>query len=98
MYFIRKNKGKIMKKISDMLIPQNDPTNEFQDELIELLHNLKIQMIKFEDNEDISTNMFFMLKIFFNDIVIRDLIESIYPEQKVKQLMRQHVIDEILKK
>jgi hypothetical protein len=87
-----------MKKISDMLIPQNDPTNEFQDELIELLHNLKIQMIKFEDNEDISTNMFFMLKIFFNDIVIRDLIESIYPEQKVKQLMRQHVIDEILKK
>ena len=87
-----------MKKISDMLIPQNDPTNEFQDELIELLHNLKIQMIKFEDNEDISTNMFFMLKIFFNDIVIKDLIESIYPEQKVKQLMRQHVIDEILKK
>jgi hypothetical protein len=81
-----------------MLIPQNDPTEEFQDELIELLHNLKIQMIKFEDNEDISTNMFFMLKIFFNDIVIKDLIESIYPEQKVKQLMRQHVIDEILKK
>jgi hypothetical protein len=87
-----------MKRVSDMLIPQNDPTEEFQDELIELLHNLKIQMIKFEDNEDISTNMFFMLKIFFNDIVIKDLIESIYPEQKVKQLMRQHVIDEILKK
>jgi hypothetical protein len=87
-----------MKRVSDMLIPQNDPTEEFQDELIELLHNLKIQMIKFEDNEDISTNMFFMLKIFFNDIVIRDLIESIYPEQKVKQLMRQHIIDEILKK
>jgi hypothetical protein len=87
-----------MKRVSDMLIPQNDPTEEFQEELIELLHNLKIQMIKFEDNEDISTNMFFMLKIFFNDIVIRDLIESIYPEQKVKQLMRQHVIDEILKK
>jgi hypothetical protein len=87
-----------MKRVSDMLIPQNDPTEEFQDELIELLHNLKIQMIKFEDNEDISTNMFFMLKIFFNDIVIKDLIESIYPEQRVKQLMRQHVIDEILKK
>ena len=87
-----------MKNITDMLIPQNDPTLQIQDELIELLHNLKIQMIKFEDNEEISTNMFLMLKIFFNDVVIRDLIESIYPKEKVTQLMRQHVIDEILKK
>lgn len=87
-----------MKSVSDMLIPQNDPTDEFQEELIEMLHNIKIQMIKFEDNEEISTNMFFMLKIFFNDIVIRDLIESIYPKERVTQLMRQHAIDEILKK
>ena len=87
-----------MKNITDMLIPENDRTEELQDELIELLHNVKIQMIKFEDNEEISTNMFLMLKIFFNDVVIRDLIESIYPKEKVTQLMRQHVIDEILKK
>jgi hypothetical protein len=87
-----------MKKITDMLVPEDDPTNEFQDELVEMLHNIKIKMIKYEDNEEISTNLFFMLKIFFNDIVIKDLIESIYPEQRVKQLMRQHVIDEILKK
>lgn len=87
-----------MKNINDMLIPDNDRTEELQDELIELLHNVKIQMIKFEDNEEISTNMFFMLKIFFNDVVIRDLIESIYPKERVTQLMRQHVIDEILKK
>lgn len=76
----------------------DDPTEEFQDELIELLHNVKIKMIKYEDDENISTNLFFMLKIFFNDIVIRDLIESIYPAERVKQLMRQHIIDEILKK
>jgi hypothetical protein len=75
-----------------------DPTNEFQDELVELLHNIKIKLIKYEDNEEISENLFNLLKIFFNDIVIKDLIESIYPEQKVKQLMRQHIIDEILKK
>ena len=75
-----------------------DRTMEFQDELIELLHNIKIEMIKYEEDEEVSTNLFFMLKIFFNDIVIRDLIESIYPEQRVKQLMRQHIIDEILKK
>lgn len=87
-----------MRKITDMLIPNDDPTNEFQDQLVELLHNIKIKLIKYEDNEEISTNLFFMLKIFFNDIVIKDLIESIYPEQRVKQLMRQHVIDEILKK
>ena len=82
----------------DKVYNVDDPTNEFQDELVELLHNIKIKMIKYEDNDEISTNLFFMLKIFFNDIVIRDLIESIYPEQRVKQLMRQHVIDEILKK
>ena len=77
---------------------RDDPTMEFQDELIELLHNVKIKMIKHEDDESISTNLFFMLKIFFNDIVIKDLIESIYPEPRVKQLMRMHVIEEILKK
>jgi hypothetical protein len=87
-----------MKKITDMLIPEADPTNEFQDELVELLHNIKIKLIKYEDNEEVSENLFNLLKIFFNDIVIKDLIESIYPEQKVKQLMRQHIIDEILKK
>jgi hypothetical protein len=76
----------------------DDPTNEFQDELVELLHNIKIKLIKYEDNEEISENLFNLLKIFFNDIVIKDLIESIYPEQRVKQLMRQHIIEEILKK
>ena len=76
----------------------DDPTNEFQDELIELLHNVKIKLIKYEDDEEVSSNLFNMLKIFFNDIVIKDLIESIYPKERVKQLMRQHVIDEILKK
>ena len=76
----------------------DDPTNEFQDELIELLHNVKIKLIKYEDDEEVSSNLFNMLKIFFNDVVIKDLIESIYPKERVKQLMRQHVIDEILKK
>ena len=76
----------------------DDPTLKYQDELIEMLHNIKIEMIKYQDDEDISTNLFHMLKIFFNDVVVRDLIESIYPEQRVKQLMRQHIIDEILKK
>ena len=76
----------------------DDPTNEFQDELIELLHNVKIKLIKYEDDEEVSSNLFNMLKIFFNDVIIKDLIESIYPKERVKQLMRQHVIDEILKK
>jgi hypothetical protein len=82
----------------DKVYNVDDPTNEFQDELVELLHNIKIKLIKYEDNEEISENLFNLLKIFFNDIVIKDLIESIYPEQRVKQLMRQHIIDEILKK
>lgn len=76
----------------------DDPTNEYQDQLVEMLHDIKIKLIKYEDNEEISTNLFFMLKIFFNDIVIKDLIESIYPKERVTQLMRQHVIEEILKK
>lgn len=82
----------------DKVYKDDDPTLEFQDELIELLHNIKIKMIKYEDSEKISDNLFHLLKIFFNDIVIKDLIESIYPETRVKQLMRQHIIDEILKK
>ena len=87
-----------MRKINDMLIPKHDPTNEFQDQLIELLHDMKIKMIKYQDDEDVSTNLFFLLKIFFNDIVIKDLIESIYPKERVTQLMRQHAIEAILKK
>jgi hypothetical protein len=82
----------------DKVYKGDDPTNEFGDELIELLHNVKIKMIKYEDDETISTNLFNMLKMYFNDMVVKDLIESIYPEPRVKQLMRQHVIDEILKK
>lgn len=87
-----------MRKITDMLIEEKDPTNEYGEQLVELLHDVKIKLIKYEENEEISTNLFNMLKIFFNDVIIKDLIESIYPEKKVKQLMRQHVIDEILKK
>jgi hypothetical protein len=81
----------------DKIYNLEDPTREYQDVIIELLHDIKIKMIKYEDNEKVSDNLFHMLKIFFNDIVIKDLIESIYPEQRVKQLMRQHIIDEILK-
>ena len=82
----------------DKVYKVDDPTEDYQAHLVELLQDIKIKMIKYEDNEEVSTNLFFMLKIFFNDIVIRDLIESIYPEERVKQLMRQHVIEEILKK
>jgi hypothetical protein len=82
----------------DKVYKGDDPTNEFGDELIELLHNVKIKLIKYEDDEEISTNLFNMLKMYFNDMVVKDIIESIYPEPRVKQLMRQHVIDEILKK
>jgi hypothetical protein len=81
----------------DKIYNLEDPTREYQDVIIELLHDIKIKMIKYEDNEKVSDNLFHMLKIFFNDIVIKDLIESIYPEGRVKQLMRQHIIDEILK-
>ena len=81
----------------DKIYNLEDPTREYQDVIIELLHDIKIKMIKYEDNEKVSDNLFHMLKLFFNDIVIKDLIESIYPEQRVKQLMRQHIIDEILK-
>ena len=82
----------------DKIYNLEDPTREYQDTIVELLHDIKIKMIKYEDNEKVSDNLFHMLKIFFNDVVIKDLIESIYPEQRVKQLMRQHIIDEILKK
>jgi hypothetical protein len=75
----------------------DDPTLEYQDTIVELLHDIKIKMIKYEDNEKISDNLFNLLKIFFNDVVIKDLVESIYPEQRVKQLMREHLIDKILK-
>jgi hypothetical protein len=81
----------------DKVYKVDDPTGNYQDQLVELLQDIKIKMIKYEDSEEISTNLFHMLKIFFNDAVVRDLIESIYPEQRVKQLMRQHIIDEILK-
>ena len=81
----------------DKIYNLEDPTREYQDVIVELLHDIKIKMIKYEDNEKVSENLFHMLKIFFNDVVIKDLIESIYPEQRVKQLMRQHIIDEILK-
>lgn len=82
----------------DKIYNLEDPTREYQNVIVELLQDIKIKMIKYEDNEKVSDNLFHMLKLFFNDVVIKDLIESIYPEQRVKQLMRQHVIDEILKK
>jgi hypothetical protein len=81
----------------DKIYKTDDPTKEYQDTIVELLHDIKIKMIKYEDNEKVSDNLFHMLKLFFNDVVIKDLIESIYPENRVKQLMRQHIIDEILK-
>lgn len=82
----------------DKIYKTEDPTLDYQESILEMLHNIKIKMIKYEDDDDISSNLFNMLKIFFNDIVIKDLIESIYPPERVKQLMRQHTIDEILKK
>jgi hypothetical protein len=82
----------------DKIYNLEDPTREYQDIIVDLLQDIKIKMIKYEDNEKVSDNLFHMLKIFFNDVVIKDLVESIYPEQRVKQLMRQHIIDEILKK
>lgn len=64
-----------------------DPSIEFNDELEELIRRFKVKVISYSDNEEILTNLYFVMKIYFNDIVIDDILKSCLEKMKYRDLM-----------
>lgn len=77
-----------------------DPSIELEDTLDELVRNFKIKIISYSDNEEILTNLYYTMKIYFSDAVIDDILKSCLDKASEPMLirgLRNKKIDELLK-
>jgi hypothetical protein len=71
-----------------------DPSIGFEDALKELITQFKINLICYQDNEEILINLYHTMKIYFNPVIVDEIIHSTLTLDKYRNL----IIDDILKK
>jgi hypothetical protein len=71
-----------------------DPSIGFEDTLKELITQFKINLICYEDNEEILINLYYTMKTYFNPVVVDEIIHTTLTLDKYRNL----IIDDILKK
>jgi hypothetical protein len=71
-----------------------DPSIGFEDGLKELITQFKINLICYQDNEEILTNLYYTMKVYFNPVIVDEIIHSTLTLDKYRNL----IIDDILKK
>ncbi len=70
-----------------------DPSIGFEDTLKELITQFKINLICYQDNDEILTNLYYTMKIYFNSVIVDEIIHSTLTLDKYRNL----IIDDILK-
>ena len=71
-----------------------DPSIGFEDTLKELITQFKINLICYEDNEEILINLYYTMKTYLNPVVVDEIIHTTLTLDKYRNL----IIDDILKK
>ena len=71
-----------------------DPSIGFEDGLKELITQFKINLICYQDNEEILMNLYHTMKVYFNPVIVDEIIHSTLTLDKYRNL----IIDDILKK
>jgi len=77
-----------------------DPSIELENVLDELIRNFKVKIISYSDNEEVLTNIYFVMKTYFSDAVVDDVIKSCLDKSAEPILikgLRNKKIDELLK-
>jgi len=92
----------IMKDIQNMKSKELviDPSIELENSLDELLRNFKIKIISWSDNEEILTNLYYVMKVYFSEAVIDDVIKSCLDKAADEKLiinLRDKKINDLLK-
>lgn len=77
-----------------------DPSIELEDTLDELVRNFKVKMISYSDDDVILTNLYYVMKVYFSDAVVDDIIDSCLDKAAHTTLLvglRNKKIDDLLK-
>lgn len=79
-----------MKKINfDELKPKFiiDPSITLNEQLDELIKVFKVKIISYSDDETILTNLYFTMKMYFNDIIIDEILQSCLDQSQHRDLL-----------
>jgi hypothetical protein len=91
-----------MKDIRELMKKQLviDPSIELENTLDELVRNFKIKIISFSDDEEILTNLYYTMKIYFSDAIVDEILKSCLDKAAEPILiagLRNKKINELLK-
>ena len=64
-----------------------DPSIILNDELDEMIRVFKVKIISYIDNEEILTNLYFTMKMYFNNIIIDEIINSCLDKAQHRDLL-----------
>lgn len=81
-----------MKKITEMMADRFviDPSIKHENTIDDLIRQYKIDVISFNDNEEIILNLYYTLRRYFNEQVISEILESSISSEKIKELDRDY--------
>jgi siroheme synthase (precorrin-2 oxidase/ferrochelatase) len=64
-----------------------DPSINLNNELEELINIFKIKIISHSDNEEILTNLYFIMKTYFNEIVCDEILKCCLGKSQHRDLL-----------
>lgn len=63
-----------------------DPSILNEMELEEMILKFKIDLISYKDDEKISTNIYFIMKKYFNEKICNEVIRSVFTKEELDDL------------
>ena len=89
-----------MKKITDMMINKLvvDPSLQHENNITDMIHQLKIDIISYKDNEEILMNLYYTMKTYLSEAVVDDIVKSSLTDDEIKSIDREYKLESVLKK
>lgn len=69
-----------------------DPSINLTNELDELVKIFKVKVISYSDDLNILTNLYFTMKMYFNDIIVDEIIQCCLDKSQHRELLLELIL------
>lgn len=74
-------------RLNQLLNFNVSPAVVFRGDLDDMLELIKIKLISYQDNEPILIELIQMIKRYFSDEIVKELLETTIEEEKIKKII-----------
>lgn len=72
-----------------------DPSIDLDWDIKDIINDFKIKVQSYVDNIEILTNLYYVMKVYFSDAVIEEILDTSLPKEIKTALIRDKKINEL---